>query len=51
MWEADGRPKLTQLHKQKGHPIDLPNALVRCGDAFERLRYAYEEPENVIYYI
>lgn len=32
-------------------PRDLRSALVDCGDAFERMRYLYEDPINAKFYI
>jgi hypothetical protein len=29
----------------------LSNAFVKCGTAFENLRYYYEDPNKVVYYI
>jgi hypothetical protein len=50
LWEADARPKIMQLCQSMKVPSDLSNALVKCGSAFENLRYYYEKPE-VNYYI
>jgi hypothetical protein len=43
-WETDrmGRLAITSLAKQEGWPTDLPNALVKNANAFERMRYRYE---------
>jgi hypothetical protein len=51
LWEADARPKISRFGKEMNVPTDLPNALVKCGSAFERLRYFYEDPDGVLYYI
>ena len=51
LWEADGRPKLIPFCRALNLPSDLSNALVKCGSAFENLRYYYEDPEKVVYYI
>ena len=32
-------------------PRDLDTALADCGDAFEKMRYLYEDPINVKFYI
>jgi hypothetical protein len=32
-------------------PRDLPTALHDCGDAFNRMRYLYEDPNNIKFYI
>ena len=32
-------------------PWDLLTALADCGDAFERMRYIYEDPPNAKFYI
>ena len=47
LWDAHGRPRLSKIAQAEvllGNqmPTDLPNALVQCSAAFERLRYAYE---------
>jgi hypothetical protein len=51
LWEADGRPRLTGFCKSLNLPSDLSNALAKCGSAFEKLRYYYEDPNKVVYYI
>jgi hypothetical protein len=51
LWEADCRPKLMPLCRALNLPSDLSNALVKCGSAFENLRYYYEQPDKVAYYI
>jgi hypothetical protein len=51
LWEADGRPKLMPFCTHLGLPSDLSNALAKCGRAFENLRYYYEDPTRVVYYI
>jgi hypothetical protein len=51
-WEKEARPKIDKL-RQFGfaHPSDLPNALVTCARAFERLRYGYEDPDRQVFYL
>jgi hypothetical protein len=49
-WEADARSKIMQFCQSMNVPSDLGNALVKCGSAFENLRYYYEKLE-VTYYI
>ena len=49
-WETQARPRLKQFTAE-GVPTDLPNALVHCGDAFDRLRYPYEEPRGTTFYV
>jgi hypothetical protein len=34
-----------------GLTSDLPNALVKCGGAFDQLGYHYETPEKTQFYI
>jgi hypothetical protein len=51
IWESDARPKLRAFCLAKGLPSDLSNALAKCGNAFENLRYYYEDPNKVRYYI
>lgn len=51
LWEERARPKLKMFNVKHQRPTDLPNALVQCADAFERLRYGYEDPARVLYYI
>jgi hypothetical protein len=51
LWEADSRPKLISLCRSLSLPSDLSNSLVKCGSAFENLRYYYEDPAKVVYYI
>jgi hypothetical protein len=53
-WEMDARPRLDKLCREfgHGHPSDLANALVKCGRAFERMRYGYEwDPDSTIFYL
>jgi hypothetical protein len=52
-WDKEARPKVDMLSKRfdLGHPSDLPNALVRCGRAFEHMRYAYEDPDRQVFYL
>lgn len=51
LWEAECRPAADALCRQFGKPSDLPNALVMCGKAFENLRYAFEDPSKVVFYL
>jgi hypothetical protein len=51
VWDAGPCIQLEAVCNQKGFPSDLPNALVTCGKAFEKLRYAHEDPDNVIFYL
>jgi hypothetical protein len=51
LWDRDARLQLVQFAKDTGNPIDLPNALVKCGSAFDRLRYHYEDPEKTQFYL
>jgi hypothetical protein len=50
-WDKEARPKIIQINQQfgLGVPSDLPNALVRCGRAFEHIRYGYEDPDRQIF--
>lgn len=50
-WELRARPMLADLGPKLKLPTDLPNALVRCDRAFERLRYGYEDPERMVFYL
>jgi HEPN domain-containing protein len=51
VWEKEARPKVDMLNQQfgLGWPSDLPNALVTCARAFERMRYGYEYPDQPFY--
>jgi hypothetical protein len=51
LWETHGRPKLMPLCRALKLPSDLGNALSKCGTAFENVRYYYENPQKVVYYI
>jgi len=51
LWEVQARPELTEFAKADGLPTNLPNAIVRCRDAFDRLRYHYEEPNKSPFYL
>jgi hypothetical protein len=51
LWNEHCRPKIEHQARHFGNPIDLPNAIVACGDAFERLRYHYEDPQKTLYYL
>jgi hypothetical protein len=52
-WDKEARPKVIQLNQQYGLgvPSDLSNALVRCGRAFEHMRYGYEDPDRQVFYL
>lgn len=50
-WEAEARPMLTRFGREKNLPTDLPNALVQCDRAFEQLRYGYEDPAAMVFYL
>ena len=50
LWNTHCRQKVLFM-RDLGCPTDLPNAIVRCGDAFNRLRYHYEDPTNTVYYL
>jgi HEPN domain-containing protein len=45
--------QMTYNEKLSGQaiPRDLPSALILCGKAFERMRYIYEDPLSVSFYI
>jgi hypothetical protein len=51
LWNEHCKSKVMFTCRQFGLPADLPNAIVKCGDAFERLRYHYEDPEKTIFYL
>jgi hypothetical protein len=51
LWEQHARPRLSHFATSENMPTDLGNALARCSTAFERLRYAYEDYANVVYYL
>jgi hypothetical protein len=51
IWEAKARPRVEGFCRMYGLPSDLANALVTCGQAFERLRYGYEDPDKQRFYI
>jgi hypothetical protein len=53
IWEKEARPKVDKLRQQFGlpYPSDLPNALVTCARAFERMRYGYEDPDRQVFYL
>jgi hypothetical protein len=51
MWETKARPRIDGLCRIHGLPSDLANALVTCGQAFERMRYGYEDPDSQRFYI
>ena len=52
-WDADpsGRAKITPLARHLKLPTDLPNAIVTCHKAFERMRYFYEYDDGAYYYL
>jgi HEPN domain-containing protein len=49
--DPDGRASITPLANQHKLPTDLPNAVVTCQKAFERMRYIYEYEDGVVYYL
>jgi len=51
IWETKARPRVQDFCQMHGLPSDLANALVTCGQAFERLRYGYEDPDKQRFYI
>jgi hypothetical protein len=51
LWEEKARPRPQEWGRQTGTPTDLPNALVKCGRAFDQLRYAYEDPDATLFFI
>jgi hypothetical protein len=51
VWDKEARPKVIQLNQQFGHPSDLPNALVKCGQTFRDMRYCYEDPDRQVFYL
>jgi hypothetical protein len=50
-WETDphGRKIAEKFCKPRGFPADLPNALIACSNAFEDMRYHYENLGGVFY--
>jgi HEPN domain len=50
-WDNGPRKQIEQLGRQQKFPTDLPNALVKCSDGFQELRYAFENPEDIIFYL
>jgi hypothetical protein len=52
-WEGGARPRVDEVCRKLGygHPSDLANALVKCGRAFERMRYGYEDPDSIVFYL
>ncbi len=50
-WEDGPKKRLTPAAIQFGFPADLPNALERCANAFEKLRYIYEFPTGADFYL
>lgn len=50
-WETDpgGRVKIAPFAKAHRHPSDLPNAIIVCANAFEKMRYHYED--GAVYYL
>lgn len=50
-WDTEARPMLVRFCQTKKLPTDLPNALVRCDRAFEQLRYGYEDPDAMVFYL
>jgi hypothetical protein len=50
-WDIGPRAQIDSVCRQFELPSDLPNALVKCGRAFEDLRYAHEDPSKPIFYL
>lgn len=50
-WDAGPRKRIEVFGRNNNFPTDLPNALVKCGDGFQELRYAFEDPERVQFYL
>ena len=51
LWNAECRPKVEFIQQQFRVPLDLPNAINTCADAFDQLRYDYEDPGKSVYYL
>lgn len=51
LWDAGPRKKIRPFCLAKGYPDDLPNALNACANAFEDLRYVYEDPAKTLFYL
>jgi hypothetical protein len=49
MWDSENRIKA--FASQTNNPSDLPNAIRRCADAFDDLRYQHEDPDKATYYL
>ncbi len=49
--EPSGRAQITPLATSLKLPTDLPNAIVACQKAFERMRYMYEYDDGAVYYL
>ncbi len=50
-WDTSARSRLEPLGKELKLPTDLPSALGRCNKAFEELRYGYEHPDQMCFYL
>jgi hypothetical protein len=52
-WDTDpnGRAEITPFANHFKLPTDLPNAIVACDKAFERMRYIYEYEDGAHYYL
>jgi hypothetical protein len=51
VWDAGPLAQLDAFCNELGLPSDLPSALVKCGSAFENLRYAHEDPNKPVFYL
>ena len=50
-WDSGPRPRIEPWAHAAGLPADLPNALVRCSDSFQEMRYAFEDFDRVVFYL
>lgn len=51
IWNSGPKRKIQELCRKTNNPDDLPNAINKCASAFEDLRYVYEDPSKVVFYI
>jgi len=51
IWNSGPKQKIQDFCKKTNNPDDLPNAINKCASAFETLRYVYEDPNKVVFYI
>jgi hypothetical protein len=49
LWDAGPRKKIRPFCVAQKKPDDLPNALNACANAFEDLRYVYEDPTKTLF--